>query len=74
MVAMHYSAIEGFIEDVRDARTNVSKQSDRVPDEVCRAKDTIELPKNLLAVVIHNSGLKVNRSQSHVRDGKGIHL
>lgn len=71
---MDNNTIERFIEDVCDARTDVCEQPDGVADEICRPEDTIELTKDFLFVVVHDTRLQIGRSQTHVLDSQRIHL
>lgn len=68
------NTVEWFIEDVSDPGTDVSKQPNRVSDEICRSDDTVKLTEDLLFVVVHNTRFQVGCSQTHVLDSQRIHL
>ena len=71
---MDDNTVERFIKDVCDARTDVCEQPNGVADEICRSEDTIELAKDFLFVVVHDTRLQIGCSQTHVLDSKRIHL
>ena len=73
-VAMNDYPVEWFVEDVRDTRADVREQPDGVADEIRRPEDTVELAKDFLFVVVHDTCLQIGCSQTHVLDSEGVHL
>ena len=71
---MDDNAVERFIEDVCNTRADVREQPDGVADKICRPENTIELAKDFLFVVVHDTRLQVGCSQTHVLDSQRVHL
>jgi len=56
-VTMDDHTVERFIEDIRDTRTDVREQPDGVANEIRRPENTVELAKDFLFVVVHDTRL-----------------
>lgn len=71
---MHNDALIRLVEDVRKARTDVVEQSDRVPKEVGRPKNAVDLCHELLLVMKLHALLEGRDTESDVLEEEGAEV
>lgn len=71
---MHNNAVVWCVKDVCNPRTHIREEAYWIPNEIGGTENAVQLPQDVLTVVVCDTTLELRYCQSHICDGESVEL